>query len=240
MKNIEKVLNLKSYVDSQLFISEKYHDLINMFEKKKADKFTSYQEEYNIKINLKSDKMSNFESLYNMSWEELQVLCEYFDEQLAKEFIQSSCSSFVSSVLFAKKSEKELYFYINYQVLNVIIIWNWYSIFLIQETLDQLSKAWYFMKLDIIHMFNWIHIYENDEKYTAFWTRWELFEQLMMLFSLKNELSMFQHYINDMLHEFLDVFIIAYINDILIYLNFLSEHWRHVWLILKWLWEADL
>ena len=35
IKNIEKILNSKSYVDSQSFVSEKYHDLINVFEKKK-------------------------------------------------------------------------------------------------------------------------------------------------------------------------------------------------------------
>jgi len=67
MKDIEKILNLKSYVDSQSFVSEKYHDLINVFEKKEADKLTSYQERYDIKIDLKSDKMSKFESLYSMS-----------------------------------------------------------------------------------------------------------------------------------------------------------------------------
>ena len=55
----------------------------------------------------------------------------------------------------------------------------------------------------------------------------------MMFFDLKNELSMFQHYINDMLHEFLDVFVIMYIDDILIYSNFLSEHQKHVQLILE-------
>ena len=63
MKNIEKVLELKSYTDSWSFISEEYHDLINIFEKKKTDKLTSYWEKYDIEINLKSDKMSNFESL---------------------------------------------------------------------------------------------------------------------------------------------------------------------------------
>ena len=62
----------------------------------------------------------------------------------------------------------------------------------------------------------------------------------MMFFNLKNELSMFQHYINNTLHEFLDVFVTAYIDDILIYSNFLSEHWRHIQLILEQLWEADL
>ena len=38
-----------------------------MFKKKEADKLTSHQEKYDIEINLKSDKMSKFESLYSMS-----------------------------------------------------------------------------------------------------------------------------------------------------------------------------
>ena len=46
MKDIEKVLNLKSYVDSWLFVSEKYYDLINMFEKKETDKLASYHYYY--------------------------------------------------------------------------------------------------------------------------------------------------------------------------------------------------
>ena len=117
--------------------------------------------------------------------------------------------------------------------LKNIMIWNQYLIFLIQKILDWLSKTWYFMKLDIIAVFNWIHIWEDDEKYTVFWTWWDLFEQFVMSFSLKNELSIFQHYINDKLHDFLNIFMTAYIDDILIYLFTLSEHWRHVQMILK-------
>ena len=41
MKNIEKVLNLKLYVNLQSFVSEKYHDFINMF-KKKTNKLASH------------------------------------------------------------------------------------------------------------------------------------------------------------------------------------------------------
>src|SRR5438034_8958202 len=67
MKNIKKVLNSKSYIDSQSFISEEYHDLIDVFKKKKTDKLISHQEKYDIEIDLKSGKMSNFESLYSMS-----------------------------------------------------------------------------------------------------------------------------------------------------------------------------
>ena len=131
-------------------------------------------------------------------------------------------------MLFAKKPDRELHFCIDYQALNAITIQNWYSISLIQEMLDQLSKTWYFTKLDIIVIFNWIHIQEDDKKYTAFQTQWDLFEQLMMLFDLKNELSIFQHYINNKLHDFLNIFVTVYIDDILIYLFILFEHWRHV------------
>ena|SRR5205085_9786811 len=61
-----------------------------------------------------------------------------------------------------------------------------------------------------------------------------------MFFDLKNEFSIFQHYINDKFHDFLDVFMIVYINDILIYSFILSEHQKHMQMILEQLQETDL
>ena len=122
----------------------------------------------------------------------------------------------------------------------MIIIWNWYSIFLIQEMLDWLSKTWFFMKLDIIHAFNWICIHKDNEKYTVFQTWWELFKQLVILFDLKNRSSTFQHYINNKLYDFLNIFVIVYIDDILIYSFTLSEHQKHVQMILRQLQETNL
>src|SRR5438034_9489935 len=61
-----------------------------------------------------------------------------------------------------------------------------------------------------------------------------------MLFDLKNESSMFQHYINDKLHDFFNIFVIMYIDDILIYSFTLSEHQKHVQMILKQLQEVSL
>ena len=136
MKNIEKILKLKSYADSCFFVFEEYHDLIDVFERQKTDELISYQKEYDIEINLKSEKILSFEFLYNMSQDKLQMLQQYLNEHLAKNFIQSSHSSFASSVLFAKKLSKELQFCIDYQALNTITIQNQYSIFLIQEMLD--------------------------------------------------------------------------------------------------------
>ena len=42
MKNIEKTLKSKSYADSYFFVSEEYHDLIDIFERQKADELISH------------------------------------------------------------------------------------------------------------------------------------------------------------------------------------------------------
>ena len=74
MKDIEKVLELKSYADSWSFVSEKYHDLIDVFERQHANELLSHWEKYDIEINLKLEKILNFEFLYSMLQEKLQVL----------------------------------------------------------------------------------------------------------------------------------------------------------------------
>ena len=66
MKDIEKVLESKSYADLQLFVFEKYYDLIDVFKKQNTDELFSHQKKYNIKIELKSEKILNFEFLYDM------------------------------------------------------------------------------------------------------------------------------------------------------------------------------
>src|SRR5205809_5085792 len=85
MKDIEKVLKSKTYVDSQFFISEELHNIIDTFEKQHADKLVSHCENHNFKIELKSEKTSSFESLYEMSCNELMILQQYLDEHLTKE-----------------------------------------------------------------------------------------------------------------------------------------------------------
>src|SRR6266480_5425836 len=92
-----------------------------------------------------------------------------------------------------------------------------YPLPLIQETLNQISRARWFIKLDIIIAFNKIHIKEGNEWLMAFRTRFRLFEWLITPFSLANTLSTFQRYINWVLKDFLDKFMSAYVNDILIF-----------------------
>lgn len=50
-------------------------------------------------------------------------------------------------------------------------------------------------------------------------TKYKQFEYLMLFFELCNALSTFQNYVNDFFREFLNAFVIAYFNNILIYNN---------------------
>jgi len=61
-----------------------------------------------------------------------------------------------------------------------------------------------------------------------------------MLFNFANALGLFQHFVNNILCLYLDVFCTAYINDILIYSNSIAEYQKHVKLILQALHRAGL
>ncbi len=61
-----------------------------------------------------------------------------------------------------------------------------------------------------------------------------------MPFGLFNTPASFQHYINDVLSDYLNVFCTAYIDDILIYSDTLKNHKKHVRQVLQKLCEAEL
>jgi hypothetical protein len=103
-----------------------------------------------------------------------------------------------------------------------------------------LSKTKIYTKLDIIVVFNRIYIAERQEYLTAFNIRYSLYETLVILFGLSNTPVIFQAYINKILHLYLDVFCIAYIDDILVYSNDLTSYRQHVRLVIKVLQDASL
>ncbi|KAI1006053.1 hypothetical protein K3495_g2163 [Podosphaera aphanis] len=175
-----------------------------------------------------------------MTKEELVALREWLQNNLSKGFIRASSSPAASPVLFVKKSDGSLRLCMDYRALNTITVKNCYPIPLISETLDRLSKARYFTKLDVISAFNRIRIAKGDEWKMAFRTRYGLFESLVMPFGLSNAPSTFQNYINNTLQEYLDVFCTAYLDDVLVYSNSRKEHRHHVNLVLDKLRKAGL
>jgi len=74
---------------------------------------------------------------------------------------------------------------------------------------------------------------KDKEWKMTFWTKYEHYEYIIMSFELKNAFVIFQWLINNTLQEYLDNFVITYLNDILIYSEDLETHCKHVWKILK-------
>jgi len=61
-----------------------------------------------------------------------------------------------------------------------------------------------------------------------------------MLFGLSNALSAFQHFMNNIFSDLLDVSVVIYLNDILIYLDNMDDHKKHVKEVLRRLQENQL
>jgi len=85
-----------------------------------------------------------------------------------------------------------------------------------------------------------VRIVEGHEWKTAFRTRYGHFEYLVMLFGLTNAPTTFMRLINNTLRECLDIFVVVYLDNILVYLENKEEHIKHVKRILTLLKEANL
>ena len=135
MKDIEKALNLKKPTDPVTVLSKEYHEFLDVFSRQLADTLSPHQpHDHHICLKLRSQLI--FESLYDMSRDELLVLKKYLDNNLIKEFIQASFFSAAFSVLFVCKSRDGLWFCVDYRGFNVIMIKNCYSLPLIRKILN--------------------------------------------------------------------------------------------------------
>ena len=226
-------------VDPSTILPSRYFEFLDVFSKKDADTLPPHRA-HDHAIHLKKGAQPPAFALYGMSRDEILELRRYLDENLSKGFIRASRSQAAAPVLFVKKPGGGLRFCVNYRGLNAITVKNRYPLPLISETLNRLSRAKIFTKLDIISAFNRLRIKEGDEALTAFRTRFGLFEYLVMPFGLCNGPASFQEYINNTLREHLDKFCTAYLDDILIYSDNELEHEVHVKLILRKLREAGL
>ena len=94
--------------------------------------------------------------------------------------------------------------------------------------MDWVTSAMLFTKLDLCDTYHHIRIHRGNEWKTAFHTQYSHYEYLVMPFGLTNAPAMFQHYINEVLKDLLDICIIVYLDDILVYSQDLDEHKHHI------------
>ena len=143
---------------------------------------------------------------------------------LEAEFIRSSKAPFGAPILFQKKHDRSLRLCIDYQALKKIIVRNTYPIPLIADLFDQLSHAKYFTKVDLRSSYYLVRITDGDELKTAFVTRYGAFEFLVIPFGLRNAPTTFCTLMNQVLYEYLDKFVVGYLDDVVVYSATMEEH----------------
>jgi len=93
-----------------------------------------------------------------------------------------------------------------------------------QELQDQVQGGRWFTKLDLKNGFNLIRIREGDEWKTALRTRYGLYEFQVMLFGLTNAPSTFQDMMNHVFSNMIDLGLLVYMDDFLIYAKTKEEY----------------
>eukprot|EP00253_Pinus_taeda_P028202 PITA_28202 len=177
---------------------------------------------------------------YRMSIPELTELKMQLQELLDNNYIRPSVSPWGAPVLFVRKKDGTLRMCIDYRQLNKLTIKNKYPLPRIDEIFDQVKGAKVFSKIDLRSGYHQIRIKDEDIAKTAFRTRYGHYEFVVLPFGLTNAPATFMCLMNSVFHQFLDKFVLIFIDDILIYSRSKEEHEEHLRMVLQTLWEHQL
>nr|GEW11846.1 putative reverse transcriptase domain-containing protein [Tanacetum cinerariifolium] len=194
--------------------------------------------EFNIELIPGAEPISK--APYRMAPIELKELKDQLQELLERGFIRPSMSPWGAPVLFVKKKDGSMRLCIEYRELNKITVRNRYPLPRIDDLFDQLQGAMHFSKIDLRSGYHQLRVKEQDISKTAFRTCYGHYKFLVMPFCLTNAPAVFMDLMNRVFHEFLDKFVIVFIDDILVFSKSKEEHEDHLRTVLQTLRQEKL
>jgi hypothetical protein len=170
---------------------------------------------------------------YRMPVNELPELKKQIEELQSKGFIRPSSSPWGAPVLFVEKKDGTQQMCVDYHSLNEVTIKNKYPLPRIEDLFDQMKGASVFSKIDLRSGYHQLKIQESDISKTTFHTRYGLYEYTVISFGLTNAPAYFMYLMNKVFMEYLDKFMVVFIDDILIFLKTEEDHETHLRLVLE-------
>jgi hypothetical protein len=122
---------------------------------------------------------------------------------------------------------------VDYHSLNEVTIKNKYPLPRIEDLFDQMKGASVFSKIDLILGYHQLKIRELDIPKTAFRIRYGLYDYTVMSFGLTNVPAYFMYLMNKVFMEYMDKFVVVFIDDILVFSKIEEEHETHLRLVLE-------
>lgn len=153
---------------------------------------------------------------------------EYIEEAMDFRFIHPSTSPAAAGFFFVENKDGGVRPCIDYRGLNNITVKFRYPLPLVPAALEQLREAKIYTKLDLRSAYNLIRIREGDEWKMAFLITRGHYEYLVMPYGLANTPAVFQSFINEIFRNLLNQYVVAYIDDIIIYSKSEADHISHV------------
>jgi hypothetical protein len=196
--------------------------------------------EVELVINPLSRTAPTFKRPYKMSEEELKGLKKQLTELQEAGYIRPSSSPSGAPVLFVQKKDGSQRMCVDYRSLNDVTVKNKYPLPRIEDLFDQMRGARVFSKIDLRSGYHQMRIRPSDIPKTAFSTRYGLYEFTVMSFGLTNAPAYFMNLMNKVFMEYLDRFVVVFIDDILIYSQSDSDHEEHLRLVLQKLRDNQL
>jgi hypothetical protein len=135
-------------------------------------------------------------------------------------------------VLFVEKKDGTQWMCVDYRSLNEVTIKNKYPLPWIEDLFDQLKGASMFSKIDLRSGYHQLKIRESDIPKTAFRTGYGLYEYTRMSFGLTNAPAYFMYLMNKVFMEYLDKYLVVFIDDTLIFSKTEEEHEKHLRFVL--------
>ncbi|CAJ0965001.1 unnamed protein product [Ranitomeya imitator] len=171
--------------------------------------------------------------LFNLSVPEHAAMRSYIKESLEKGHIRPSSSPLGAGFFFVAKKDGSLRPCIDYRLLNKITVKFQYPLPLLSDLFARIKGASWFTKIDLRGAYNLVRIKQGDEWKTAFNTPEGHFEYLVMPFGLSNAPSVFQSFMHDIFREYLDKFLIVYLDDILVFSDDWESHVKQVRMVFQ-------
>ncbi|MBW0548395.1 hypothetical protein O181_088110, partial [Austropuccinia psidii MF-1] len=215
-----------------------YHQYLDVFSKVKAEKLPPHRAcDHHIEL---EGLLHPLGVMYSLSNQDSETLWAYISGNVEKVFIRTSSSSTGAPVLFVKKKDGGLCFCVDYRKLNAVTRKNRYPVPPMNQFLTIFNGSTSFSKIDLHGAYNLLRIKEGDEHLTAFRTKYGSYEYLVIPYGLTDSPASFHNLVNDIFSDFLDVLVVVYLDDIMVFSSSEGEHVKHVASVLQRLRDNNL